>query len=753
MVRRLASGVPNMLTRRLLPLCVSLSAALCLVACKQEAPEASRGAPLATPEKSKSGTPERARQQARADAVEIVRDDFGVPHIYGKSDADTVFGLLYAHAEDDFARIERNYAWAIGRLAEIEGEGALFSDLRARLYMSTSEAKAHYESAPAWLKELCIAFADGLNYYLHKHPEVRPKLITHFEPWMPMYFFEGSIGGDIEQIPLSGIEAFYGQPHQAPPPSEARPKLDEPRGSNGFALAGSRTRSGDAMLLINPHTSFYFRGEAHMVSEEGLNAYGAVTWGQFFIYQGFNERNGWMHTSTHADFMDEFIEDVFEDDGKLRYRYGDEVRAVEVGSVTLAYRRADGSLGERSFPTYRTHHGPITHLRDGKWVATKINWDPARALEQSYVRSKTKSHEEFLEMMRMRTNSSNNTVYADADGTIAYYHGNFMPKRDPAHDYSKPVDGSDPGTDWQGLHPVSETVKLVNPPTGWLQNCNSTPFTAAAEHSPKAEDFPRYMAPDSENFRAVHAIELLRDQKDLTLDSLIDLAYDPQLPAFEEIIPPLVGAFDARGGSDELREAIEVLRTWDFRTSADSTAMSLAHFYGMQILERTAKQEGSRMEKLTRFAHTAPAAEQLETLGAAIAKLEADFGSRVVAWGEINRLQRLNGSIESTFDDDKPSLPVGLASGRWGALASFGAAPGADTKRIYGRHGNSFVAVVEFGDRVRAKSLLAGGQSGDPSSPHFFDQGERYQKRQFKDVAYYPEEVDARAKRRYHPGN
>ena len=441
----------------------------------------------------RAADPEYERLQARAQNVTIIRDDFGVPHIYAKSDADAVFGMLYAQSEDDFNRVEQNYIWATGRLAEVEGEEALYSDLRARLYMTVDEAKAAYAAAPDWLKELCDAFADGINFYLYTHADVQPRLLTHFEPWMPMYFSEGSIGGDIESVPLEGIEAFYGgeiKTADVQSGLQTRRKFKEARGSNGFAIAGELTESGSAMLLINPHTSFFFRGEIHVVSEQGLNAYGAVTWGQFFVYQGFNENTGWMHTSTRVDFMDEFIEDVIEEDGQLLYRYGDEKRPVEVLEVTLKYK--DGKqMSERTFPMYRTHHGPVTHNVDGKWVATKLNWDPVHALQQSFIRTKLDGHEQFREMMNIRTNSSNNTVYADSQGNIAYYHGNFVPRRDPELDYSMPVDGSNPATDWQGLHTVDEIVTVLNPPNGWIQNCNSTPFTSAGEYSPKREDYPR----------------------------------------------------------------------------------------------------------------------------------------------------------------------------------------------------------------------------------------------------------------------
>lgn len=688
-------------------------------------------------------------------SAEIIRDDYGIPHIYGKTDADAVYGMIYAQAEDDFPRVERNYVWATGRLAEVQGEDALFSDLRARLYMSVDEAKAAYEGAPTKLRELCDAWAAGLNDYLADHPDVTPELLTRFEPWMPMFFSEGSIGGDIEQIPLAGIKAFYGQDRYPPILSDSSQKrlanMEEPKGSNGIALSGDLTRSSDAMLLINPHTSFYFRPEIHVISEEGLNAYGAVTWGQFFVYQGFSEYNGWMHTSTYVDFIDEFEEIVFNTEGKLVYLYGKEIRPVEVGEVTLKYRNGDG-VSERTFPTYRTHHGPITRVnKEGQWVATKINWDPVNALQQSFQRTKTKNHAEFREMMDIRTNSSNNTVYADKDGTIAYYHGNFVPIRDPQFDYSKPVDGSDPKTDWQGVHTVDEAITITNPTNGWIQNANSTPFTAAGRNSPKREDYPAYMAPDRENFRGVHAVRLLENAKDMTLESLIDLAYDPALPGFEVLIPSLVEAYKSSNRAPALEQAVSELEKWDYKTHADSVSMTLAHFYGMEILRnaKRPRERMSRMELLTHMATDASDAEQLSLFSAAVQRLESDYGSSNVAWGEVNRYQRLTGDIVQPHDDAAPSQPVGMASGRWGALAAYGARQANGSKKLYGYRGNSFVAVVEFGDKVKAKSLLAGGQSGNPASPHFTDQVEDYISGRFKDVPYYKEDVEARAKDQY----
>ncbi|MBO0343236.1 MAG: acylase [Bacteroidota bacterium] len=693
--------------------------------------------------------------EAQAENITIIRDDFGVPHIYGKTDADAVFGLLYAQCEDDFNRVERNYIWATGRLAEVEGQEALYSDLRANLFMTEEEAKANYENSPEWLKELCDAFADGINYYLHTHPEVTPKLLTRFEPWMPMYFSEGSIGGDIERISTRKIKSFYESGMELPEMEALQLKkeeeMEEPQGSNGIAISGDLTESGNAMLLINPHTSFYFRGEVHVVSEEGLNAYGAVTWGQFFVYQGFNEKTGWMHTSTYTDVMDEFKETIVKNDGKLFYQYGEELRPVDSSSVTLKYKEGE-RMKEKTFPMYRTHHGPITHQVDDQWTASAMMWEPVKALEQSYIRTKQDGYDGFRKMMDIRTNSSNNTVYADAEGNIAYFHGNFVPKRDTNFDYTEPVDGSNPKTDWQGLHTVDENILVLNPENGWIQNCNSTPYTSALEFSPKRDDYPNYMSRDQENFRGIHAIELLTDRSGYTLDGLIEMAHDPYLPAFEALIPGLVKAYYANP-DPELTEAIDVLRDWDFKTSKESIAMTLAHYYGTLCYSKAERPEGMySMQWVAYWGNAWDNQKKLDFLKETLDILESDFGTWKMPWGEVNRYQRLNGDIRQAFDDDKPSIPIGFASGRWGALAAYGARYNNNTKKIYGTRGNSFVAAVEFGDRVKAKTMLAGGQSGDPESPHFNDQAQRYADKEFKDAAYYKEDVLKRAEVTYSPG-
>ncbi|MDP3470119.1 MAG: penicillin acylase family protein [Daejeonella sp.] len=701
---------------------------------------------------------ESERWNRHASNTEIIRDDFGVPHIYGKTDADAVFGLLYAQCEDDFNRVEQNYIWATGRLAELEGENAIYSDLRAKLFMTQKEAEIKYQNSPQWLKDLCLAFADGINFYLAKHPEVKPKLLTRFEPWMPMYFSEGSIGGDIEKVSTRKLGEFYGRSNANMIPKIMTGSIllkdNEPRGSNGFAVSGKLTESGNAMLLINPHTSFFFRGEVHVQSEQGLNAYGAVTWGQFFVYQGFNEKTGWMHTTSDVDIIDEFEETIVRNKKGINYKYGNELRPLDSVEVVLKYKNANNS-GSKKIMAYRTHHGPVTHATGNKWVSTAMMWDPAKALQQSFLRTKNSNQKEFDKMMDIRTNSSNNTVYADADGNIAYYHGNFIPKRDPVFDYKKPMDGSNPDTDWKGLHDLKDNIFLLNPASGWIQNCNSTPFTSAGTSSPKPENYPAYMSYSPENYRGVHAISLLSKAKNLTIDKMIDLAYDPYLPGAEELIRGLIQAYDSHPvNNEEMKTSINLLKNWDFKVSSNSKAMTISQFY-LNSYNKSGKIPASMhfMEKINYMSSKSPAKERLEIFANSLADLKRDFGSVETAWGEFNRYQRINGDINQNFNDALPSIPIGMASGEWGALASFGTRKGSDTKRQYGVAGNSFVAVVEFGEKVQAKSMLAGGQSADPKSVHFDDQMQRYADRKFKTVAFYREDVLKRAESRYHPGD
>ncbi|MEJ7811385.1 MAG: acylase [Gemmatimonadaceae bacterium] len=696
------------------------------------------------------------RWERQARNVTIVRDDWGIPHIYGKTDADAVFGLMYAQAEDDFNRVETNYLNSMGRLAEAEGEGEVYRDLRMKLFIHPDSMKAKYAASPAWLRALMDAYADGLNFYLYKHPRVTPRAIKRFEPWMALTFSEGSIGGDIERVNLNQLEAFYGKRPVAPASSGESGAYREPTGSNGIAIAPSNSASRHSLLLINPHTSFFFRAEVQVVSEQGLNAYGAVTWGQFFVYQGFNERTGWMHTSSGADAIDEYLETVVKRGDRFFYRYGSEERPLTATRITVPYKAPSG-MARREFTVYRTHHGPIIREADGKWVSIRLMQEPVKALTQSYTRTKATDYKSFRQTMELHTNSSNNTIFADASGNIAYFHANFIPKRDTRFDWTRPVDGSDPATEWNGLLSVGETPNLLNPAVGWLYNTNNWPWSAAGANSPKSQDYPAYVESGGESPRGLHAIRVLENKKDFTIESLIAAAYDPYLTAFAELIPALVKAYDETPAGNALKakvaEQIELLRGWDFRWSVSSVPTSLAVFWGEELGRQVgADARRAGMSADDYMVKRASAEARLQALATASDKLAADFGRWRTPWGDINRFQRLTGDIVQPFNDAGPSLPVGFTSARWGSLASFGARPYPGTKKWYGTSGNSFVAAVEFGDSVRAKAVTAGGESGDPRSPHFNDQAGRYSTGSLRDVYFYRSQLEGHTKRTYHPG-
>lgn len=681
--------------------------------------------------------------QAAPYRAEIVRDEWGIAHITGRSDADAVFGMIYAQAEDDFNRIEMNYLTSLGRLAEAEGEKALWQDLRQRLWIDPNELKAEYAKSPPWLRKLMQAWAAGLNKYLADHPEVKPKVLTQFEPWMALSFSEGSIGGDISRVSLAQLQAFYERRAIAMTPEERGLVQREPTGSNGFVIAPSHSASGHPLLLINPHTSFFFRDEQHVISGQGLNTYGAATWGQFFIYQGFNQNAGWMHTTSTADTIDEFavtVEPVTGSDG-WTYRYGKEHRPVTVRTLEIAYRKPDGTTGSRTFDTYATHHGPVVREADGKWISTALMHRPVAALQQSFLRTKAKDLAGFLQISALQANSSNNTLFASKAGETALLLPQFMPRRDPRFDYTKPVDGNDPATDWQGLHRLSELPQVVTPSNGWTMNVNDGPWWAAGSDSPRQADYARYFDKLGATPRTPHAIKVLTATSKFTLDSLIAAAYDPWMPQFAELLPELVSA-QARQPDPARAEAVALLAAWDHRWSLTSAETSLAVFWADALWERTAIAAGVPLAPVqpTLMAQASDG-EKLASLDAAIARLKADFGSWRVPWGEINRFQRLDGAIVRTFDDAKPSVPVPFVSANWGSLASFGAQRYPGTRRYYGDYGNSFVAVVEFGPRIRARAVMAGGLSSDPASPHFNDQASRYAEGSLREVHFYPEDL------------
>lgn len=699
--------------------------------------------------------------QQQAKNVSIIRDNWGIAHVYGKTDADAVFGLLYAQCEDDFKRVEMNYIEKLGRKAEVFGEVELYNDLYLRLVIDSADAVADYNKAPLWLRKLLNAYADGINFYLYKHPEVKPLLLTRFKPWYPLLWTDGSIGAiSTGDITAEDVRNFYTGNNS--PVAVTEKKFEEiTTGSNGFAIAPFKTENGNAILYINPHVTFYFRPEIHMVSGEGLNTYGAVTWGQFFIYQGFNQYCGWMHTSSNVDVADMYTEKISKGIDGLTYSYNNETRKVKEKKITIRYKK-DNILQSKTITAYFTHHGPVMAKRNGEYISVRSSNRTMNGLIQSWQRTKAKGLEDYKKVMALNANTSNNTVFADNKGNIAYWHGNFVPKRDPKFNWGKVVDGTTAATEWKGLHTVDEIVHVYNPATGWIQNCNSTPYTVSGSSSPLKVNYPSYMAPDGENFRGINAARVLSRESKFTIDKTIAAGYDRYLSAFEILIPSLINAFEKNVQHGDslyslLKEPVNTLKNWDYYSSEYSVATTLAVEWA-QLLNASIRKiyieegEDDQVSTTKRFAATATPEQLLTPLLTVINNLQKKYGSWQVEWGTINRFQRISGDIRQKYDDTKESYPVPFASALWGMLPSYNSSYFPGTVKRYGVSGNSFVCAVEFGKKIKAKSLLAGGNSGNPDSPHFKDQLEMYTKGQFKEVLFYKEDVLKHAERTYHPG-
>jgi len=703
---------------------------------------------------------EITRWEKQAKEVTIIRDNYGVPHIYGKTDADAVFGLMYAQCEDDFKRVEMNYIEKLGRMAEINGPDDVYKDLLIRMIIDSADAVKDYDRSPVWMKKLCNAFADGINYYLYKNPDKKPALLSRFKPWYPMLWTDGSIGAiNTADITVSELKNFYsGEPSLSYVREEKEEVLT---GSNGFAFAPKITESGHSILYINPHVTFYFRPEVHMVSEEGLNVYGAVTWGQFFVYQGFNEKCGWIHTSSAVDAADTYIEKVSRKGNKWVYMYDGKEKPVTTKKILIRAKKGN-SFDISSIQALFTHHGPIMAKRNGQWLSLKADNRIMSGLVQCWQRTKAGGLEDFKKTLDLKGNISNNTVYADASGNIAYWHGNRIPIRDTKYDWTKAVVGSTSATEWKGYHEISETVLSINPSNGWLQNCNATPFTVAGEQSPKRENYPVYMAPDGENFRGINAVRTLIEEKNYNIDKVIKAGYDRRLASFEILVPALVSAFEKISYEDSLfallAGPIAVLKKWDFRCSENSIATTLAVEWGQKILPDMLRtkiiddEEADQVVKAQYYAANTAPKDLLLPLLATMYDIQSRFGRWQTPWGEINRFQRISSDLQNKFDDSQASYPVGFVSSTWGMLPSYTSRIFPNTKKRYGVNGNSFVCAVEFGPRIKAKSLLAGGNSGDEKSSHFFDQGEMYSKGIFKDVLFYKEDVEKKAEKKYNPG-
>lgn len=676
-----------------------------------------------------------------ARSVTITRDNYGVPHIQGPTDASVVFGYLYAQAEDNFWQIEDSYIGALGRLAEVHGEKQLNQDLLNRSLEITRLSKAEYEALSPKMKELCRAAADGLNYFLERHPEVKPRLITRFEPWHPLaftryvlyqLFIVRQTGLDLPELRTATVD-----------------EGESPIGSNMWAISPSKSATGHAMLFINPHQPFFGPGqwyEGHLQSGEGWNLSGASFFGSPLITIGHNEYLGWSHTVNQPDNSD-LYEEKFDDPARpLAYRYGNGHRLATEWSEVVRIKTDKGVIAKR-FKFRKTHHGPIVAVRDGKPIALRsAKLEEGGRLEQSYAMGKAKNMAEFKAAVSKLALPMFNITYADRDGNIFYLYNGAVPRRSTKYDWSKPVDGSIEDTEWRGFHTMDELPQLTNPKTGYVQNCNQTPFTTTTDGNPRKEDFPPYMVREQDNARAQISRRILSRSEKFTFDDWTRAGMDTHVIEAETRIPEIVAEWEKLKATDAARAAklepvIAELKRWNHVSTIDSKAMTSFALW----FDRHERLKRDKSAKDSPFL-------MIRALEEVSAELTRDWGTPLVAWGEINRLQRAHTGGEEAFSDSRPSVPVAGAPGPLGIVFNFYARTEKGQRRRYGVAGSSYVMVVDFGPKVTARSVLQFGQNTDPNSAHYFDQGRIYAKGEFKPAWYTKEEIAANAVRTYRPG-
>jgi len=720
-----------------------------------------------------------------ARSVTIYRDNWGAPHVYGPTDASVIFGFIYAQAEDNFWQIEDSYIQALGRASEVYGEQSLNADLTNRALEIVKISQADYTKLSPQMKEICQAPADGLNYFLEKNPQVKPRLITRFEPWHLLAFgrfaqyqlfiyrragirdaeirtavqevkAEGQGGGGSEdrrsKIEDRGSSNALQFSILDPQSSILGPSGDDVIGSNTWAIAPAKSASGQAMLFINPHQPFFGPGqwiEGHVHSESGWNMAGATFPGSPFPSLGHNDNLGWSHTVNVPDIIDVWAEKFDDPKNPLNYKYGNSYRAATEWTDTVKVK-TDKGVETRTFKFRKTHHGPVVAVRDGAPLTVRMaKFESYGVIEQRYQMSKARNFKEFRQAMARLDVPMFNTMYADREGNIWYLYNGAVPKRDQKYDWLKPVDGSDPGAEWQGYHTIDELPQIFNPPSGWAQNCNATPFLATEEGkgNPEASKFPKYMIGENDNARSRISRRVLGEKAKFSFDDLAKAAFDTRVIEAETQIPPLVAEWEKLKTQDAARaektaEAVAALKSWNGVSAIDSVPMTVFTLWFYTSLQPQA-------QAITKD-NPYPKIAVLEYVLGDIAK---NWGTWKVAWGEINRIQRVHTSgNQEPFSDDKPSLPVAGGPGDpIGIVFNFYSPVARGQKRRYGIVGHSFVSVVEFGPKPRAMSLLQFGQSADPKSKHYFDQADLYSKQRFKPAWFTLDEIKANLERAYNP--
>ena len=665
-------------------------------------------------------------QAAKYD-VQIIRDEWGIPHILGKTDADTAHGLAYANAEDDFETIQTVLLAVRGKLASVAGLEAAPNDYYVHLIRLWGGLDEKYATLDPRFRAVCQAYTDGLNLYASRHPG---KLKRNLWPAKP----EDLVAGAIHKLPM-----MFGLDHTLSrltadankPPSVANVwnPGQLPLGSNFIAVGPSRSADQATRVCINSHQPWIGPAtwyEAHLISEEGQNIYGGLFPGSPVIFLGHNEHIAWGHTVNQPDLVDVF-ELELHPENENQYKVDGKWLELERRLAPLEVRLWRNFRWTVNREVLRSIHGPAMRVGGKVYAIRYAGMDEFRQIEQWYRMGRARNLDEFKDALRMHALPMFNTGYGDRDGNLYFVYNALLPERADGHDWSGTVPGNIRDTLWTKYRPFDELPIVENPKSGFIQNCNSDPFqTSLGEDNPDESAFTdNYGIEKWMTNRARRAVELYGGDESITHDEFFRYKYDKLYSEKSKLRQRITAFIEAQSGNSELEEEIELLRRWDGGTAKDNRSAAL-----VLLTDRTRSNssQGSRGHEQT-----------LEQLRQAAADLRKHFGRIDPEWGDVNRLVR--------GDKDLP-----LGGGPDTLRAIYGRPRGDGT--LAGRAGDCFFQFVEWDrdGKLRAWAINQFGSSpGNPDSPHHTDQAPLFAEEKLRNVPFTREEVLAAAKRTYRP--
>lgn len=705
---------------------------------------------------------------ALAEAVTIHRDAWGVPHILGPTDECVIFGMGYAQAEDYFWQLEDTTLRAIGRYAEVTGEDGLKVDLLNRAFRVVERSRRDFAGLKVEYRRLIAAYTKGINWFLKHHSHTPRRLLDRWEPWMVLaidrhLLLDFTYGGTRAGRPSILFEAS-GIDEVDSDLSPFEQAAQDAIGSNEWAIGPSKTADGNAMLLINPHQPWFGWGqffEAHLHSEETIHFSGACFFGTPIPTIGHNEYLGWTYTVNEPDNADSWRVVFDKPDEPLQYRFDDDYRTAF--EWTDRIRVLNGlDIEERTVTFRRTHHGPLVkRVNDSTFLAANVDgiFDTHR-VDQAIGMVRARNLQEWQSAVGHCAVPMFNIAYADCDGNILYVYNGSIPRRDPQFNWRSPVDGTTSATDWKGRHRLTELPQVLNPKCGYVQNCNTSPFTTTHDENPDRSLFPEYMFEDADHRkrRAQLSRQLLTEMSGLTFDRLSKLAMDTrlywpmtQLPEFSKALEQLRRTQPERAA--KIAPYLSHLAEWDCVSTNESTQTTLCVAWYEELHQGT--YPGEQLKRRYQGSRS----RQLEALVSVAEQLQSRHGDWKIPWGKVHRLQRVTNrpdvlSAGVAFNGLYPSLPCPGVPGPLGVVYTVYSTPSIPIIRPtrYAVVGSCYVAAVEFGDRIRAASAVQFGASSNPKSKHYFDQAQLFSNQKLKPAWFYRDDVLANAVRSYHPG-